>query len=264
MMNSDTALNSANVFSVFSSVQGEGVYLGVPQIFIRFTGCNIRCSYCDTTEALTPQAITRIEQTPFSDNLKLIPNPISMEVLIESVKHLNASFAGFHSIALTGGEPLMYVGFLKNLLSLLKQTGLQILLETNGTLPDQLEKIIPLLDIVSMDIKIPSDVQKGQIEWEKTERFLRIACQRKCYVKIIVSNQQALKLDKELVTASELISRVKSDIPVVIQPAFYETNHQKNYTFSSVKRLLEVYQIFRVNNSDIRIIPQMHKLIGWR
>lgn len=263
MMNSGTALDSANVFNVFASVQGEGLYLGFPQIFVRFTGCNIRCSYCDTADALLPQSIARIEQTPFSGNLKLIPNPISTEILVKSVKHLNDSFTGFHSISITGGEPLMCAGFLKKLLPLLRHTGLQILLETNGTLPEQLEKIIEYVDIVSMDIKIPCDIQKGQIEWEKTERFFQIASRRKCYVKIIVSNQVLPKLDEEFVMACDIISKINPKIPVVIQPAFYETNHQKNYTFPSLTRLLQVYCFFKEKINDVRIIPQMHKLLGW-
>jgi len=262
MMNSETALNTANVFSVFASIQGEGIYLGFPQIFIRLTGCNIRCSYCDTVDALLPQAIARIEQTPFSGNLKLIPNPISAEMLAQFVRQLNDSFVRFHSIALTGGEPLMYAGFLKNLLPLLKQTGLPILLETNGTLPDQLEKIIKQVDIISMDIKIPSDIQTGQIEWKNTERFLQIACQRKCYVKIIVSNQTTLNLNEEFVTACEIISRINPEISVVLQPAFYETN-QKKYTFLSLKQVLAIYQLFRAKIKDVRTIPQVHKLMGW-
>jgi organic radical activating enzyme len=261
-MNSESALNTANIFSVFASVQGEGLYLGFPQIFIRLTGCNIRCSYCDTVDALLPQALARIEQKPFSGNLKLIPNPIPAEILAQSVRQLNDSFVGFHSIALTGGEPLMYVGFLKKFLPLLKETGLQILLETNGTLPDHLEKIIEQVNIISMDIKIPGDIKSGQVEWVKTERFLQIACQRKCYIKLIISNQPVLKLDEEFVTACELILKVNPGISVVLQPAFYETN-QKNYTFPSLMRLLDVYQLFRAKIKDVRIIPQTHKLMGW-
>lgn len=264
MTNSETGLNTANVFGVFASIQGEGIYLGCPQIFIRFTGCNIRCSYCDTVDALLPQAIVRIEQTPFSGNMKLVPNPISAETLAGFVKHLTDSFIGFHSISLTGGEPLMYAGFLKKLLPLLKLSRLEIFLETNGTLPEQLEKIINEIDIISMDIKIPCDIQKGKLDWNKTEKFLQIARQRKCFIKVIISNQLGAKLNEEFITASDIIARISPEISVVLQPAFYETNQpSRRYAGADIKRMLEVYQIFRTKVKDVRIIPQVHKLIGW-
>lgn len=258
-MKTGAALNTANIFSIFASVQGEGVYVGVPQIFIRFTGCNIRCDYCDTTEALNPQAVARIETAPFSGNMKLVPNPLSIEVVSDHIKEMHDSFHGFHSIALTGGEPLVCTGFLKRLLPALKETGLKIFLETNGTLPEKLEEVIEMVDIISMDIKTPSGMQDGTLDWNKTKEFLRVACKKDCYVKIPVDEKTE---DGELKKARDLVAKVNPDIPVVMQPVF-NNNNGKNGSCASLKRLTEAYNVFREEMKNVRIIPQVHKLIGW-
>ncbi|MBI4835110.1 MAG: 7-carboxy-7-deazaguanine synthase QueE [Planctomycetes bacterium] len=258
-MNAGTALNTANIFSIFASVQGEGIYVGVPQIFIRFTGCNIRCGYCDTAEALTPQAIARVEATPFSGNMTLLSNPLSIEVIAGHVKGMNDSFNGFHSIALTGGEPLVSNGFLKKLLPALKGTGLRIFLETNGTLPEKLEEMIEMVDIVSMDIKIPSSMQNGTIDWNKTKAFLEIASRKDCYVKIIIDDKIQ---EEELKKAGDLAASINPDMPVVIQPVSSGSNG-KSGSCVSLKKLADAYGILRAVLSDVRIIPQVHKLAGW-
>lgn len=272
-MLSATTLNTANIFSVFTSIQGEGIYLGVPQIFIRFSGCNIRCDYCDTTEALSPQSVARIEGIPFSGTVKLVSNPLPLEMLVESVRKLAFSFGGFHSISLTGGEPLLYNGFLRQLLPKLKKTELLVFLETNGTLPDQLIKVIDLVDIISMDIKIPSTIKNGELDWGKTEDFLKIALERDCYVKIVVPDPlrngatkiSSKELEEEFVTARDIIVRVKPEIPVVLQPASTSALERNNGCgYSSLNWLLEVYRIFSEKLNDVRIIPQVHKLIGWK
>jgi organic radical activating enzyme len=258
-MKTGTDLNTANIFSIFASVQGEGIYVGVPQIFMRFTGCNIRCDYCDTTEALMPQAVARMEMTPFSGNMKLAPNPLSIEVIAGHIKEMRDVFSGFHSIALTGGEPLVCNGFLKKLLPELKETGLKIFLETNGTLPEKLAEVIDMVDIISMDIKTPSGIQSGMVDWNKTKEFLEIASGKDCYLKILVGEKTQ---DEELKKAGDLAANINPDISVAIQPVFRDSNG-KNCACVSLKRLTEAYDLLRSVMNDVRIIPQVHKLAGW-
>jgi organic radical activating enzyme len=258
-MISKTAMETANIFSIFTSLQGEGVYLGVPQIFIRFSGCNIRCKYCDTTEALTPQAVARIEPVAFSGKTNLVPNPLSVETVLNATQQLEQSFQGFHSISLTGGEPLLADGFLKRLLPLLREIGLEIFLETNGTLPERLANIIDLVDIISMDIKVPSSLE-GKFDWGKTEQFLKATGQKNCCAKLVVCDAGT---DEEFQQASEIIARVNPAIPLVLQPVYDTSNRQNGYGSLSLKRLLGVHRIFRKQLKDVRIIPQVHKLMGW-
>ena len=116
---------------IFFSIQGEGKWTGLPNIFIRTTGCNLRCSYCDTKYAYKNGREMKINEI-----LKEIKNYLCSHVCI------------------TGGEPLEQKEILKLIDALIKNN-YQISLETNGSKNiKQLTLIKPLL--ISMDVKCPS------------------------------------------------------------------------------------------------------------
>ena len=97
---------NAKISEIFQSIQGEGKYLGVRQVFIRFFGCRLGCRWCDTDYARNPQAGRFTEMN------------------VDEVMGRAASlWAGCHSISLTGGEPLLQAGFLKELFPRLKKAG---------------------------------------------------------------------------------------------------------------------------------------------
>ncbi len=122
---------------MFSSIQGEGIYIGERQIFVRFLMCNLSCSYCDTQDCLIPQKTYRVEQTPGKRDFKILNNPVGIDELCGTVDQFNNVKGLNHSIAITGGEPLLQVDFLKNFFPKLKERGLTIYLETNGTMPER-------------------------------------------------------------------------------------------------------------------------------
>ncbi|MBI3008449.1 MAG: 7-carboxy-7-deazaguanine synthase QueE, partial [Candidatus Omnitrophica bacterium] len=107
------------ISEIFSSIQGEGLYLGKRQIFVRFYGCNMRCAYCDTMPS-------RYEELSVGDVLNRINSCLKDRV----------------TVSFTGGEPVVHVVYLKLLLKELKTLGLKTYLETNGTLPGALNKVI--------------------------------------------------------------------------------------------------------------------------
>ena len=123
-----------HISEVFSSIQGEGKLLGRRQIFIRFSGCNLNCNYCDTLESRNP----------------LHGEYISTEELEKEVRNLITP--DLHSLALTGGEPLLHADFIREFL---ENTSFDALIETNGSLPDELKKILDLIKYASVDIKLP-------------------------------------------------------------------------------------------------------------
>ena len=141
-----------NIKEIFASIQGEGLLIGVQQIFIRFCGCNLSCNYCDTD---------------FSSSFK----EYSADELIDYLKS-NFDFNTINSVSLTGGEPLLSVDFLKEFLPKLK---LPVYLETNGTIYEKLEDIINEIDYISADIKLPScsglqnSFEKHQLFFEKIQ-----------------------------------------------------------------------------------------------
>ena len=227
----------AEIGDIFSSVQGEGIFAGARQIFIRFKRCNMACEFCDT-----PNGGTAKEYSP--------------AVLMREIKALDESKGPHHSISLTGGEPLMYAEFLKSFLPLLKREGFKSYLETNGTLPDELEGVIDLIDIVAMDFKLPSSTGLGAY-WKEHFKFLKIAARKKVFVKSVITADT--KKD-DIEEAIRLIKMVNKNIPFIMQPAEFAKNFDKRVSSSRLLEFLDIALKNEIENS--RLIPQMHKIMG--
>ena len=218
----------AKISEIFESIQGEGIYLGERQVFIRFFGCNLKCSYCDT---------------PLVD---------FREYGISELKSAIARYGGFHSVSLTGGEPLCQAGFLEAFLESAEGSGLRFYLETNGTLPSELERVIGRIDIVCMDFKLPSS-GGGQEFWKEHEQFLMTASKKEVFVKMVVT---AATQGCDVAASADVIARVRPDVPVVLQPDGLQWSEllEKMIAF---KNVLERRGVRRV-----KMLPQAHKLVG--
>lgn len=249
----------APLISVFSSVQGEGIYAGQPHLFVRFAGCNLRCSYCDTAEAQATPEYGQIENSPFGAKSNKYRNPVSAGILSRLIRRLAASFPHYQSIALTGGEPLLQAAFLKYWLPGIRRLKIPILLETNSTLPERLGEIIRLIDTVSMDIKMPSDC--GEYDgWEPAEEFLNMArrYRKNTCVKIVLTGRTRLS---DCQKAARIIRAAGNNAAVILQPV---TAPDKTIKTPGEKQLMDVYNIFTHRNLNVRIIPQIHRIIGWK
>ncbi|TRZ47762.1 7-carboxy-7-deazaguanine synthase QueE [bacterium] len=219
------------ITEVFESFQGEGLYLGERQIFVRFFGCNLSCKFCDTK----PDRFT--EYSP--------------EELFARIKqHGN----DFHSLAFTGGEPLLQKDFLKEIAILTRRQGFRHYLETNGTLPEELKEVIDLLDIIAMDLKLPSSTSLSEL-WEEHGRFLEIASRKEVFLKIVVCESTH---EQDLHKAIALIKRTHQAVVLVLQPNSYEGINRLN------KKLEDFKAISTDNSITTCIIPQVHKIAGLR
>ncbi|WP_022849825.1 7-carboxy-7-deazaguanine synthase QueE [Limisalsivibrio acetivorans] len=128
---------------VFASIQGEGLFSGARQIFIRFAGCSAGCSYCDTDyEAGETFDFGGLE----------VENPISASELAELVQD-RWEMGEFHSVAFTGGEPLEQKEFLFETASILRENAL-LMLETSGFNHELIPESAELFDMLSIDVKI--------------------------------------------------------------------------------------------------------------
>lgn len=235
------------------SFQGEGAHVGYRHLFVRMAGCNLRCRYCDTPDSLQ----RRDTYTAFSDTQppEITRNPVSAEQLASRIASMLAREAPVDAIALTGGEPLVQSDFLVALLEA-GRFPLPVLLETNGVLPHQLHKLLPLVHIVSMDIKLPSNTGEGAF-WEDHAECLQLARAKDLYVKILV-DQNTLNEDVE--RAVSLLASVEPCVPVFIQP-ITETAARPSI---DLRRLTQIYGIARQQLSSVRVLPQTHKLLGIR
>ena len=130
-------MSSANVIEIFSSIQGEGKYVGCRQIFVRLADCNLNCAYCDTD--FKRAEFCKIETVAGSMIFREEKNPLDAAQVIEIIK----SFSGevpTQAVSFTGGEPLLHWQFIRDVANAIKNFGIKIFLETNGTLPDELKK----------------------------------------------------------------------------------------------------------------------------
>lgn len=128
-----------NITEIFYSLQGEAKEVGIPTVFVRLTGCPLRCNYCDTAYA-------------FKGN-----NPLSIESIMEQVKKYNTRY-----VCVTGGEPMAQSNCLILLDTLIK-AGYKTSMETSGSID-----ISPVNKKVSvvMDLKTPSSTEQSQNRYE--------------------------------------------------------------------------------------------------
>lgn len=217
------------VAEIFESVQGEGLYIGEKQVFVRFYGCNLSCVYCDT------------KLTSFSE--------YEPEELFNIIKHYRGIY---HSIAFTGGEPLLQKNFLKEILALTRADGYRNYLETNGTLPGELREVIENVDIIAMDIKLASSARMGNLLGLHS-KFLEIASLKEVFLKAVICQSTTLE---DLKQALGVIRKINNSVMLVLQPNSLEepgllTDKLENFRDTCA-----------LEGVTCCIIPQMHKIVG--
>ena len=128
-----------NITEIFYSLQGEAKEVGIPTVFVRLTGCPLRCNYCDTAYA-------------FKGN-----NPLSIQHILDEIAQYNTQY-----VCVTGGEPMAQSNSLK-LLDALIDNDYKVSMETSGSID-----IAPVNSKVSivMDIKTPSSTEEHQNRYE--------------------------------------------------------------------------------------------------
>jgi len=236
------------VLELFSSIQGEGPYVGARQIFLRLPNCNLACPYCDTPFGPTKEL--SYEEVPGSKVFNHEPNPVTKERLLELLHTFD--FQIHHSLSVTGGEPLLWSQELLELLPLIRQEGLKIYLETNGTLSKQLKSVLHLVDYISMDIKMPF---QGQSFWVEHEEFLKLSRDREVFVKIVVEADSPWS---DLEKARNLIAKIDPEIVTILQPV----TATQGISAPEARQMLEWQEFFLQELTNVRVIPQTHVLQG--
>jgi organic radical activating enzyme len=245
----------AHIFEIFSSVQGEGPYIGYRQIFIRLLMCNLSCAYCDSKESLVPSKTFRVEGTPGKKDFSTHNNPATIEQLSGFIDIFNKQKDLHHSISLTGGEPLLQVDFLKNLIPAVKEKGLKVYLETNGTMPERLSEVIGMVDIIAMDIKLPS-MTGASDRLAEHKKALEVAKAKEVFVKTVFGREsKALEIE----SASKAIAEIDKGIMMVLQPV---TPTKEIKHGPTPDQILLFHSIAKRHLDNVRVIPQVHKLLG--
>jgi organic radical activating enzyme len=230
-------MTTAKIIEVFRSVQGEGRYVGLPQVFVRLFECNMHCTWCDTPGSI--------------GDGKREYREVTAESLLKQVDEL---YSGCHSVSITGGEPLLQPDFLKVFCHVLKKSKKMVYLDTNGTLPEALKMIIKDVDIIAMDLKLPSST-KQKAFWYEHKEFLKIAKQKEVFIKAVISLDTSAE---DVVKAAKLVAAIDPKILFILQPNYLDLK-------KGVVALCEDYQKSCAKYlKDVRILPQVHKFMKLR
>jgi 7-carboxy-7-deazaguanine synthase len=157
------------VTEIFLSIQGEGKDIGLPTVFVRLTGCNLRCVWCDTEYSFTGGAWKTVDQ----------------------VLHEVESHHGVKHVCLTGGEPLLQREH-QDLVAALVERGYHVVVETSGSRP--IEGVLLHRDVcVSMDLKCPGSGEQASMLWENLGKLAP-----KDQLKFVVGGEQDYLYMKEV------------------------------------------------------------------
>lgn len=246
-------VKGAFLVEMFSAIQGEGPIVGQRQIFIRFLGCHIACAYCDTPATHTKQRKCRIEKTPGKRDFERLENPVQLAEIAKRIASLD-ELRIHDGISLTGGEPLQHIKAIKQLIPLLP-AHLPLYLETDGIIYKNLKEIIDQIDMIGMDIKLPSTTGL-QGFWEEHQQFIEIANQKELFVKLVLTQETC---EDELKKAIELVSNCNPNIPLVLQPV---TPYGLVQNPPSPEQLLNWQALAKQSLKRVLAIPQTHKIMG--
>lgn len=168
--------NALFVYRIYRSIQGESSYAGLPCTFVRLTGCNLRCRWCDTPEA-------------FANGV-----PMSVEQVLSAVEQLATSL-----VEITGGEPLLQAAA-RPVMRSLCESGKTVLLETSGE--RDISGVDPRVRRI-MDLKPPSSGESHRMRWQNVELLTP-----NDEVKFVLSDRGDYDWAREVIESRSLASRV--------------------------------------------------------
>lgn len=241
------------VSELFSSIQGEGMLAGRRQIFVRLTECNLDCLFCDTD--FQKSDICRLESEPGSGAFLTLPQPLTLQRITAVFDQWLQKLPGaHHSVSFTGGEPLLHADILAVWFPEIRKM-LPIHLETNGTMHIALQQVKAHVDYISMDMKLPSTAGCTEHLWDLHALFLREAYGSNVSVKIVVGESTT---DGEIEQVCEVISSVDPSLPLFLQPV----TMPGGTVGISTARILRLQDLASARLPDVRVIPQIHTLLG--
>lgn len=169
------------VAEIFSSINGEGTRAGELAVFVRFRGCNLNCSYCDTSWA-------NQSDTPFI--------PMDKEEILGALLE-----TGIRNVTLTGGEPLLVPG-VEEVIEILGGNGLSVEIETNGSVDLLPFDVINHRPLFTMDYKLPGSGMEDKMNLRNFELL-----KKNDTVKFVAGSDEDLERAAEIIRMYSLTER---------------------------------------------------------
>jgi 7-carboxy-7-deazaguanine synthase len=217
------------ITEIYKSIQGESTYAGLPCVFVRLTGCNLRCTWCDSEYTFTGG------------------HRRSLEEVVAEVEQLNP---GGGLVEITGGEPLLQEREVVALMQRLLDGGYTVLLETSGERP--LERV-PHRVIKIVDVKCPNSGEPDTFHMENLD-----ALNSQDEVKFVLSDRSDYEFARDFVARHNLAQRVNA---VLFSPAFSKEASGARDTSDCLLDPRELAEWILADRVPARLGLQIHKFI---
>ena len=217
------------ITEIFKSIQGESTHAGLPCVFVRLTGCNLRCNWCDSEYTFAGGHRMAIEE---------------VEAEVEAL-----SLAG-GLVEITGGEPMLQEREVVPLMQRLLRSGYTVLLETSGERP--LEHV-PSQVIKIVDVKCPNSGEPDTFDLENLETL-----QPHDEVKFVLSDRMDYEFARDFTARHDLARQVKA---VLFSPAFSKDAAGLRDSAHCLLDPRELAEWMLADNVPARLGLQIHKFI---
>ena len=217
------------ITEIYKSLQGESTYAGLPCVFVRLTGCNLRCSWCDT-------------EYSFYGGKRMTPAEVLAD--IEAL----SSCPGL--VEITGGEPMLQERELAPLMQRLLDLNYKVLLETSGERP--LERV-PAGVVKIVDVKCPGSEERDTFRIENLETLTS-----RDEVKFVIADRLDYEFARDFTIMHDLAVRLNA---VLFSPAFRKEAAGARDTSNCLLDPQELAEWMLEDNVPARLNLQIHKLI---
>lgn len=231
------------LFEIFTSLEGEGILYGTKTLFVRLAGCPFACFYCDTKESLPLNSGTEYD---VDEAARLIDSHLQEQT---------------YKVNFTGGDPLVQHQAVAQLARHVQAKNIPTYLESSCFDADRFGHVLPFMDIIKIEFKTKDSEFVDSNHYEKLlEHAIRclhasVGATKTTYVKIVVSSRTSPGEFKELVNRIFMeVSKDEID-GFVIQPTH-------GIAEPSLDHLLGLYDVVYPHYADVRLVPQLHKIIG--
>jgi len=217
------------ITEIYKSLQGESTYAGLPCVFVRLTGCNLRCTWCDS------------EYTFFGGR------KVSSEEVLDKVLQLSP---GGGLVEITGGEPMLQERELVPLMQRLLEHGYTVLLETSGE--RSLERV-PEAVVKIVDVKCPDSGEGDTFRLENLE-----VLNRRDQIKFVLSSRADYEFARDFTARHKLFEKVNA---VLFSPAFRKEASGARNSSHCLLDPQELAEWIIADNVPARLGLQLHKFI---
>ena len=217
------------ITEIYKSLQGESTHAGLPCVFVRLTGCNLRCSWCDS-------------EYTFHGGRKM-----ALEEVCDEVKRLSP---GGGLVEITGGEPMLQEREVVPLMQRLLDDGYRVLLETSGERP--LERV-PAGVIKIVDVKCPNSGEPDTFRLENLQTLIAHD-----EVKFVLSGRADYEFARDFMERHRLAGRVTA---VLFSPAFRKEATGARDSSHCLLDPQELAEWIIADNVPARLGMQLHKFI---